>query len=212
MALHERTMMFTDRKEAAVYLVDKLENWKDISAVVLAIPRGGVPLGYIVASHFHWPLDLIMVKKIGMPGQSELAIGAVSIDGEVIDSRFDIDPEYIESEIASIRKNLSERYRALAGKNESISVAAKTVILVDDGMATGNTMIAAIQLLRKQGADQVFVAVPVASDSAYQHVKKLADVVICLTHPSDFMAVGQYYEDFSQVDDDEVKNYLILNS
>lgn len=202
-------MIFTNRKEAALLLIDKLEEWKPYSAVVLAIPRGGVPLGYAIASHFHWPLDLVMVKKIGMPGQPELAIGAVSPEGQVIDSRIDIDPEYIESEVSRIRKNLVERYLELSGKNESISVSGKTVILVDDGMATGNTMIAAIQLVRKRGATQVIVAIPVASDSAYHHVKKLADAVICLSHPTDFMAVGQYYEDFSQVDDIEVKKYMI---
>jgi putative phosphoribosyl transferase len=203
-------MLFANREEAAKLLLPKLEKWRHTDAIVLAIPRGGVPLGYILSQHFHWPMDLIMVKKIGMPGQAELAIGAVSPEGEVIDPRYSVNREYLSEEIQRIRLQLDMRYQALSGRKRNMSLMNKTVVLVDDGIATGNTMIAAIQLARKKGAQVVVIATPVASDDAYQAMKQLADAIICLTHPSSFMAVGQYYTDFGQVEDEEVLRYMHL--
>jgi len=197
-------MIFTDRIAAAQLLLQPLKKWKSTNAIVLAIPRGGVPLAAVIAKHFQWQLDLIMVKKIGMPGQPELAIGAVSPEGEVLDPRFHTDPQYLTQEIQRIRSQLMSKYFSLTGRKKPCSIQDKTVILVDDGIATGNTMAAAVDLARHHGAKEVVVAVPVASESAFRKMVKQADAVICLAHPADFISVGQYYEDFSQVDDDTV--------
>jgi predicted phosphoribosyltransferase len=201
--------MFSDRQEAGKLLARELEKYKQISSgIVLAIPRGGVPLGYEVSKALHLPLDLILTKKIGHPFNKEYAIGAVSLTDSIIDPHPDVTREYIDSEIKTVREKLmsmSEKY--LNGKKHA-DLKDKTVIVVDDGIATGNTLLATIQMIRKQQPARIVVAVPVAPPAAIQKIKPAADEVISLIITPDFGGVGFFYENFRQVSDEEVIQYL----
>lgn len=205
--------MFQDREDAARRLAGRLKGYagrKD--AVVAAIPRGGVVVGAVLAKALRLPLEVILTKKIGHPSQPEFAIGVVNLAHEVIDedvvARERIPREYIRGEIARLRELLRRRYEEYRGGREPLTLKGRTVILVDDGVATGNTMAAAVRLARDEGAARVVVAVPVAPPDTLERLRALADEAVCLLAPESFMAIGQFYGDFEQVDDEEAMRLL----
>lgn len=205
--------MFKDRFEAGKKLAQQLQRYKDdANAVILAIPRGAVEIGAVLSHELHIPLDVIFTKKIGYPGNSEYAIGAVSLDNVIIDKRaleFSGSLEaYLKQEVASIRQLLHERSALYHGTRQPLSLENKTVIITDDGIATGKTLEATIDLIKKQNPATIIVAVPVGSKEAVQLIKKKVDHVICLEIPDYFMSVGQWYERFEQVDDEQAIQLL----
>lgn len=201
-------MVFKDRYDAAMKMIPLLSKFSNEEGVVLAVPRGGVPIGYYIAREYHFPLELLLTKKIGFPGNPELAIGAVSLENEVIDDRFDISATYIKQETAKIRKSLQERYRKFMGDRKPADLKGKTVIIVDDGIATGNTIMASIKMIRAMDPGKIVVAVPVAPARTADKIRVLVDYFICVYTPEEFFGVGQFYDDFSQVSDEEVIQFL----
>lgn len=197
-------MQYIDRHDASLKLIPLLEKFKKDKSVVLAIPRGGVPIGYYIARTFHFPLDLLLAKKIGYPSNKELAIGAVSLEDEIIDHYPYISRDYIEDQIFEIRESLKHRYKKFVGNRSPIDLKNKTVIIVDDGIATGNTLMAAIKMIRRKQPKKIVIAVPVSPTDAAKKIKAEADEFICPMITSDFVGVGSYYLDFTQVTDDEV--------
>lgn len=197
-----------DRQEAGFLLAEKLMHYQNTNAVILAVPRGGVPVGYEIALRLQLPLDIVLSKKIGHPLNKEFAIGAVSLDSTIIDKHPDIPNEYIEQEIIRLRKSLTEKYTLYRGHRKPISVEGKTVILVDDGIATGNTLLASIAMLRKKKPVKIVVAVPVLPYETVKTIKKHTDEFIYLMAPQYFRGVGGFYEEFPQVEDDEVIQML----
>jgi putative phosphoribosyl transferase len=201
-------MIFENRYDAAMQLIPLLKKYEQENTVVLAIPRGAVPMGYYIAKELNLPLDILLSKKIGHPGNPELAIGSVSLKGRIIDPRFALDQDYIQHETVKIRAMLKERHKKFMGNRPSIELNNKTVIIVDDGIATGNTMLASIDLIRHHAPKKIVVATPVASQEAALAIKQKADDFICLHVPEDFVAVGQFYDYFTQVTDEEVIFFL----
>jgi len=197
-------MRFENRQHAALELIPLLSQYKDDKSVVLAVPRGGVPIGAIIAKHYHFPLELLMTKKIGHPSNPEFAIGAVSLEDYIIDERQNISKSYIEENVKSIRKNLEERYKQFMGDHKPINLENKTVIIVDDGIATGNTILSSIAMLRKKKPNKIVVAVPVAPPETVRKIRNVVDDLICPYTPESFFGVGYHYLDFTEVSDDEV--------
>lgn len=197
-----------DRKEAAMLLSEKLEKYQDSEAIILAVPRGGVPIGYEIAKNLHLPLDIILSKKIGHPLNKEFAIGAVSLDSYFMDEHPEISSDYIESEIKKLRESLQDKYNLYMGNRKPADVKGKTVILVDDGIATGNTLLACIAMLRKSKPQKIVVAVPVVPFDTVNVFQQKADEFVYLIASKDFRGVGGFYEDFDQVNDDEVIRML----
>jgi len=208
--------MFIDRKDAGRQLAEKLKNYKNCKEVlVLALPRGGAVTGLEIARVIDAPLDVLIVRKIGFPGQSELAIGAVSETGDVvlnqrIISYGRVSEKYIEDEISEQKKEIDRRIRLYRGgrRLEFEKVEGKKIILVDDGVATGATMKAAIATLKEETIEKLIVAIPVSPIETADELRAIADEFVCLYTPSDFMAIGNYYRDFTQVSDDEVSKIL----
>ncbi len=200
--------MFRDRIEAGLLLAAKLKKYQGDPGVILAVPRGGVPVAYAVAKELGFPLEVILTKKIGHPLNKEYAIGAVSLTGEFIIPHPEASQEYIDDEIERIRKKLREMYHKFMGDKEPENLQDKTVIVIDDGIATGNTLLATINMLKKNKPRKIVIAVPVASLHAIQKLIKEVDDVISLVIPKHFYGVGAFYEDFEQVSDDEVIYYL----
>lgn len=206
-------MIFKDRFEAGRELAKKLAHYKNNpEAIILAIPRGGLQLGYALAKELNLKQDIILTKKISHPTNSEYAIGAVSLNGEVVDESLlrtgEVSLEYVSREVKKIRKKLRQRYREYLGRKNSINLKNKIVILTDDGIATGKTLLAAIDLIRKDQPKKVIVAVPVAPPDAFKKIKEKADEVICLMIPSMFFAVSEFYQNFPQVEDKEAIKLL----
>lgn len=201
-------MQYIDRHDASLKLIPLLEKFKKDKSVVLAIPRGGVPIGYYIARTFHFPLDLLLAKKIGYPSNKELAIGAVSLEDEIIDHYPYISRDYIEDQIFEIRESLKQRYKKFVGNRSPIDLKNKTVIIVDDGIATGNTLMAAIKMIRRKQPKKIVIAVPVSPTDAAKKIKAEADEFICPMITSDFVGVGSYYLDFTQVTDNEVMLFM----
>ncbi len=200
--------MFRDRTEAGLLLAERLKKFKNDRGVVLAVPRGGVPVAYFVATELGLPLEIILTKKIGHPANKEYAIGAASLTDHFIIPHEYVTPQYIQNELVQIRRTLREMYKKFMGDKEPESLKGKTVIVVDDGVATGNTLLGTIRVLRKSDPDKIIIAVPVASLSAMETLTKQADEVIALLVPEEFYGVGAFYEDFRQVTDEEVMFYL----
>lgn len=202
--------MFKDRIEAGLELAKKLEKFKNRAGVVLAVPRGGVPIAYVIAKSLGYPLDLVLTKKIGHPANKEYAIGAVSLTEKFVIPHEGVTDEYIDQETLKIRKRLKDMYRDYMGEqHEPADITGKTVLVIDDGIATGQTLLATIHMLRKQQPQELIIAVPVASHSSLKKLSAEADEVICLLVPEDFYGVGAFYDDFSPVSDEEVKHYLL---
>ena len=205
---------FRNRTEAGQLLTRKLARYAGRDDVfVLALPRGGVPVAYEVAKHLNAPLDVIIVRKLGVPGQEELAMGALAsggirvLNGEVVDS-LRISDEVIDAVAAREEKELVRRERAYRGQRNRIEVEGRIVVLVDDGIATGSTMRAAVNALRQQQPKRVIVAVPTAAASTYREFQNEADEMVAVMAPELFYGVGQWYEDFSQTTDQEVRQLL----
>ena len=199
-----------DRKEAGLLLSEKLEKYQDTDTLILAVPRGGVPIGYEIAKNLNLQLDIILSKKIGHPLNKEFAIGAVSLDSLLIDSHPEVSQAYIESEIKYLRELLQEKYALYMGNRKPIDVKGKNVIIVDDGIATGNTLLACINMLRKNNPKKIIVAVPVVPADMVPIFNQKADEFIYLMAPIDFGGVGRFYENFEQVNDDEVIRMLSI--
>ncbi len=209
-------MKFHDRTHAAFLLAEELKKYTEANAIVLAIPNGGVPIGYTLAHQLALPLDIIMVKKIGHPLNPEYAIGSVSLTEAIVTDTRDVSRDYIQQEAERIRKNLKAKYDLFMNGRSPMTLKGKIAILVDDGIATGNTLLACIEQLRKAKPKKIVIAVPVASDSACARIKSEADEFICLYYSSDFYSVSQFYDKFDQVSDNAVvdwikKSLLVLN-
>jgi predicted phosphoribosyltransferase len=206
--------VFHDRREAGRILAGLLERYRGRDdVVVLALPRGGVPVGYEVATALAVPLDVFLVRKLGFPGHEELAMGAIASGGVVVvnddvvrglDVRSGMVQEVVDREI----RELQRRERLYRQRRPPLDVAGKVVILVDDGLATGASMFAAIDALRRLTPAAIVVAVPAAPESTCRALSRMVDNVVCATTPSPFFAVGQAYWDFAQTTDDEVVELL----
>jgi len=206
--------MFQNRAQAGKKLASKLLSYKATkNLIVLAIPRGGVVVGKILSQALDCPLEVIVTKKIGAPGNSELAIGAVGVVGKpVIDEelaeRVGADENYLKSKILNLKSEIKRREKIFRRDKLPLNLKDKTVILTDDGVATGATMMAAVEIARQQNPKKIIVAVPVIAKDTLEKIEKLADEVVYLDAPEMFFAVGQFYQDFSQITDEEVRKIL----
>jgi putative phosphoribosyl transferase len=205
---------FRDRREAGQVLAEELASYrgKD-NLLVLGLARGGVPVGWEVAAFLHAPLDVFLVRKLGVPQWQELAMGAIATGGGVVVNEslvrnLGISDEQLQTAIDRETEELHRRESAYRGGRGPVDIAGNTVILVDDGIATGASMLAAVRAVRTADPAQVVVAVPVGPASACRQLAEEADDVVCATMPAGFEAVGQVFEDFHQVSDDEVRELL----
>jgi putative phosphoribosyl transferase len=210
----EAVMVFLDRVEAGRALVKRLKAYENQrNVVVLGIPRGGVPVAFEVATQLHASLDVFIVRKLGVPGREELAFGAIAsgglrfLDTEIVEA-VGISDVVIELITAKERQELERRERAYRGGRPSLTVEGQTGILVDDGIATGSSMQVAITALRQMKPIRLVVAVPVAPVSTCQRLRREVDDLICVHMPTSFYAIGEFYEDFSQVSDQTVTDLL----
>lgn len=203
--------MFRDRLEAGQQLASALSRLQLDDPVVLALPRGGVVVAAEVARRLMAPLDLVIPRKIGHPLSAEYAIGAVTENGEPVWNETEaaqIDPAWLEQQVKIARREAKRRRLDYLGKRESVNITGKTAIVVDDGIATGLTIVAALKDLRRQQPRKVIVAVPVAPADLPEKITNSVDRVIALEQPEFFGAVGAFYREFEQVSDDEVKSLL----
>ena len=207
-------MHFKDRHEAGIKLAEQLKKYKNNKdVIVLAIPRGGVEVGYEIARFLNVKLDIIVTKKIGLPGDEEFAIGSVGPDKNIMLNEetlriYNVSKEYIKEKTKEIGKEIERRYKAYKGKYELQSLKNKIVILTDDGIATGFTTRVAINYIKSQNPKKVILAVPVAPSDFANQIKKEVDEFICLHSTNLFFAISQFYDYFPQMGDEEVKNYL----
>jgi len=206
-------MEFKDRRDAGRALAKALEAWRGRPGVlVLALPRGGVPVAWEVARALGAPLDVLVVRKLGFPGQEEYAMGAIAPGGVRVmgeaDAGWPVSARELEAVVAREQAELVRREQRYRGGRPPLDLAGRVLILVDDGLATGATMRAAVQAARAGNPKQVIVAVPVASTEAVQSLSALADEVVCLFTPKHFRAVGLWYQDFTQTSDEEVDRLL----
>lgn len=207
-------MLFHDRSDAGRHLAGTLAGYADRPDVlVLGLPRGGVPVAFEVARALHAPLDVFVVRKLGVPGQEELAMGAIATGGvrvlnddviQVAGITEDVIAEVATQEVEELRR----RERLYRGDRPAPDVRGKTVIIVDDGLATGSTMRAAVAAVQGQGPARVIVAVPVGAAETCAKLREEADETICAHTPEDFFAIGSWYEDFSQTTDEQVRDLL----
>jgi predicted phosphoribosyltransferase len=205
-------MLFRDRADAGRRLAERLGPMTG-DVVVLGLPRGGIPVAYEVARALGAPLDVFVVRKLGVPGHEELAMGAIASGGvrvvnrDVVDA-LGIPPRVLDEVAAAEGRELERRERSYRDGRPAPEVAGRTVVLVDDGLATGSSMRAAVAALRQLGPERVVVAVPVAAASTCQELRAEVDDVVCSATPEPFVAVGRFYEDFSQTSDEEVRALL----
>jgi len=215
--LHETRGMpvrFLDRRDAGRQLANELSGYADDpSVLVLGLPRGGVPVAYEVARALRAPLDVLVVRKLGAPGHRELAMGAVASGGlrvlnlDVIEA-LGISPAAVELAAAHESLELERQRQAYRGNAPVPQLSGRSIIVVDDGLATGSTMRAAVGALRQSKPARIIVAVPVAAAETARALRQVADHVVCLSTPPDFRAVSNWYKDFSQTTDEEVRNLL----
>ena len=207
-------MLFRDRADAGRQLLSGLGAYRGRpDLLVLGLPRGGIPVAYEVARGLGAPLDVFVVRKLGVPGQEELAMGAIATGGVRVVNRDVVDalripPDVLDRAAVEETRELERRERSYRGERPEPQVKGRTVILVDDGLATGSTMRAAVAALRQQGPARVIVAVPVAAPSTCAELGREVEEIVCLATPEPFMAVGRFYHDFSQTTDDEVRERL----
>jgi len=199
---------FKNRIDAGLQLSAKLRGFQNDPAIVLAVPRGGVPVAFAVARELGFPLELILTKKIGHPMNKEYAIGAASINDYFIVPHADVSDEYLHTEVEQVQTKLKEMYVKFMGNEKPEDLKGKTVIVIDDGIATGNTLLATVKVLRKSKPAKIIIAAPVATANSVQKLSHHADQVIAVIIPGEFYGVGAFYEDFEQVNDEEVKYYL----
>lgn len=207
-------MHFKDRHEAGIKLAEKLMTYKNNKdVIVLAIPRGGVEVGYEIAKSLNVELDIIVTKKIGLPGDEEFAIGSVAPNKEVMLNKetikiYNVPEEYIKQKIKEIGKEIERRYKAYKGKYELQNLKNKIVILTDDGIATGFTARVAISYIKSQNPKKIILAVPVAPFDFSKEIRNELDEFVCLHSTNLFFSISQFYELFPQLEDEEVKAYL----
>jgi len=207
-------MRFRNRSEAGILLGQVLARYKDQPDVlVLALPRGGVPVAYEVARMLNAPLDVFIVRKLGCPGHEELAMGAIASGGvrtlnEAVIRQLNIPHEAIDRAIEREQEELSRRETLYRGNKPAPNIANRTIIIVDDGLATGSTMRAAIAALRRHDPAKIVVAAPIAAPETCEELQREADEVTCAVTPHQFYAVGLWYEDFAQTTDDEVTDLI----
>jgi predicted phosphoribosyltransferase len=207
-------MPFRDRLEAGRVLATRLEKYANRPDVlVLALPRGGVPVAFEVAGALNAPLDVFLVRKLGAPGQPELAMGAIASGGafvvnEEVVRALGITEDELRDVAAKEMQELERRERAYRDGRPPPDVRGKTVILIDDGLATGSSMMAAVAALRQEHPERIVVAVPVAARATCDQLAGQVDDVVCAMTPEPFLAVGLWYEEFSQTNDDEVRDLL----
>jgi len=207
--------MFNDRQDAARQLAAKLGRYRDRDPVILALPRGGVPIGYTIAEALDAPLDLLMVRKIGAPWQPELAVAAI-VDGETgetvvnedIVRMISLPDDYIEKESRKELAEIERRRKAYVGDRGAAAVRGRTAIIVDDGIATGATTRAALRAVRRRDPAHLVLAVPVAPPDTVKRLEPEVDDLVCLSTPADFGAISVFYRDFHQVSDAEVVELL----
>jgi putative phosphoribosyl transferase len=205
--------VFRNRQDAGRRLADRLEALRDERPVVVGLPRGGVPVAAEVASALDAPLDVIIVRKLGVPAQPELGMGAIGEDGvrvlnHTVVRAAGVPADAIDAVERRERAEVERRARRYRGDRARVSLDGRTVVVVDDGIATGGTARAAVQVARAQGARRVVLAVPVAPPDTVEEMRAVADDVVCVESPRGFAAVGQWYEDFTQTSDDEVVRLL----
>lgn len=207
-------MLFQDRFDAGRLLASKLRPFANRSdTVVLALPRGGVPVGFEVAKALNAPLDVFVVRKLGVPGYEELAMGAIASGGirvlnEDVVRTLGIPDEVIDTVAAKEERELERRERDYRDGRPPVDVQGRTVILVDDGLATGSSMRVAVLALKRKRPAQIVVAVPVAAPTTCAEFESEVDQIICAVTPEPFQSVGQWYADFSQTSDEEVRDLL----
>jgi putative phosphoribosyl transferase len=208
-------MRFRDRTQAGRLLAAELRRFAGRDPVVLALPRGGVPVGFEIARALGAPLDLVLVRKIGAPHQPELAVAAV-VDGEQMEivvnedvaASLQLPKGYVEQQAARQVEEIERRRRLYLGERERVAVEGRTALVVDDGIATGATVRASLRAVRRRKPGRLVLAVPVAPPEAVESLRHEVDEVVCLHTPDDLYAIGQFYDDFSQVEDDEVRELL----
>jgi putative phosphoribosyl transferase len=207
-------MRFKNRSEAGQLLAGALDHYRDRpDALVLALPRGGVPVGYEIAKTLHLPLDVFIVRKLGVPGEEELAMGAIASGGvrslnKSVIEQLGIPESIIDSVSDREARELERRELLYRGDKPPINVSNRVVILVDDGLATGSTMKAAVAALRRQNPSRIVVAVPTAPPDACDEIRPNADELVCAVTPEPFFSVGLWYEHFDQTSDAEVTELL----
>lgn len=206
----KNTLRFSDRNDGGRRLAEKLRSYAiDASAIVLGLPRGGVVTAWEVAEALDLPLDVMIVRKLGTPGQPELAMGAIASGGiHVLNDDVVRALQIPQSKIDEVAKReeveLARREKLFRGDRPPLALGGRTVIVVDDGIATGSTMLAAIRCIRAQKPSRIVMAVPVAPPSTCERLRAEVDDVVCLSMPEFFSAVGEWYDDFAQVEDSEV--------
>ncbi|SRR5579884_109436 len=203
---------FRDRRQAGRFLAARLQPYAERPDVlVLGLPRGGIPVAYEVAQALRVPLDVFVVRKLGYPGQEELAMGAIATGGvRVLNAQLarDVPPDVIDATVERERHELERRQRQYRGDRPPLDVKGRTVILVDDGLATGASMRAAVAALRQLAASRIVAAVPVAAQLTCDELRQVVDDVVCASTPEPFLAVGLWYENFDQTSDEEVAELL----
>lgn len=200
-------MRFEDRSQAGKMLAGALDGLRGQDAVVYALPRGGVVLGYEVARHLDAPLDLIITRKIGYPGSRECAVCAVSEDGEMICDRLGatrLDPAWLKARAEEEMEEANRRRRIYLEGRLPLNAGGKVAIVVDDGVATGLTILLAIMVLKDQHPKKIVVAVPVSSPEAAERIRAEADELVALDVPDNFSSVSEHYEEFAQLEDEDV--------
>jgi putative phosphoribosyl transferase len=204
------SVIFQDRTDAGLALSRHLQHYKRVDGVMLAVPRGGVPVAFPIARILELPLEIILSKKIGHPLHKEFAIGAVSLTGKIISPNAQATEEYIQQETINIREQLKQMYVKYMGNKKPTPVKDKIVIIIDDGVATGNTLLSTIDIIRNQRPKKIIVAVPVASHQAAKKLSEVTDEFVCAWIPAQFHSVGEFYADFTQVSDEEVMEQLAM--
>lgn len=199
---------FKNRIEAGMMLAAKLIQYKNGEGIVLAVPRGGVPVAYQVSRELNLPMEVVLTKKIGHPMNKEYAIGAASLSGYFVIPHEDVSEEYIADEVSKIKNRLKAMYKSFMGDKAPADITGKTVMVIDDGIATGNTLLGTVNVLKKSKPGKIVIAVPVASKSAIDKLYKEVDEVVAVLIPEIFYGVGAFYDDFEQVSDEEVLYYL----
>jgi putative phosphoribosyl transferase len=204
--------MFLDRTDAGRQLGEALKGYAAFKPIILALPRGGVPIGFEVAKALNAPLDVLVVRKIGAPWNPEFGVGAIAPGVQIFDqptlNELGLTPSDLKDIIYEEQVELNRRMHAYRGNTDLPNISGKVVILIDDGLATGITTRAAIEAIKKLKPSQVILAVPVGPADTVELLRKLVDHLICLEIPSHFYAVGSFYQNFSQVSDTEVLNLL----
>lgn len=210
--------LFTDRTHAGMELAKALAAYTDHpDSIVLALPRGGVPIAFEIAKVLHAPMDVFIVRKLGAPGQPELAMGAIASGGlrvmnDDVLRMLRVDEATIAATVAEEQKELERRERLYRGNRPAVKIADKTVIVVDDGIATGATMRAAVRALKAQQPARLIVAIPTAAVDTCNLLRQEVDEVVCLATPEPYIAVGRWYRDFAQTSDAEVQALLAQSS